>query len=116
MEAREFKFKAWNEDTRLMMRLDQIDCVKGKLVKKGHVLLQFTGLKDKDGTELYEKDIVLMGTDKFMILWDENRNGWSRIAQHNIKDKYPLTQKEMSGAMKLCSYYESPDSFITDSG
>jgi len=51
-KPRKMMFKAWNKETRLLMRLNSIDCVKGELVKKDHILLQFTGLYDKQKEEI----------------------------------------------------------------
>ena len=61
-------FKAWNKETRLLMRLNSIDCNRGELVKKDHVLLQFTGLYDIQKEEIYEMDIFLIVMEIFVVL------------------------------------------------
>ena len=38
-KPRKIKFKAWDTEHKLLMRLNSIDCNKGELVKKDHVLL-----------------------------------------------------------------------------
>jgi hypothetical protein len=111
MMDRRFKFKAWNKETKLLMRLNQIDCKKGWLVKKDHVLLQFTGHFDKSGTEIYEGDILLFGTDKWMVQWEEDRNGWA-LATEEGKSSVALANKKLTESVKLCSYFESPNSFL----
>jgi YopX protein len=105
-KSRSIKFKAWNKDTRLLMRLNSIECSKGELLKKDHVLLQFTGLVDKEGEEIYDQDILLIYSEKHLVFWNDDKNGWFYR---------PLEKKEMSepfvlavaGKMRrFCSYFE----------
>lgn len=107
---RQFKFKAWNKDTKLLMRLNQIHCEKGVLVKKDHILLQFTGLHDKNGSEVYESDILLFEVEKIIVTWDEDGFAWS-LKNEGGKTIRLFNAEELKKAVKLCNYYEAPESF-----
>lgn len=89
------------------MRLNTIDCVRGELVRENHILLQFTGLYDKQEEEIYEMDVVLIGSKKFIVVWDIGLNGWS-LAEFSTSDITTPFQREQSKAtIRLCNYYET---------
>lgn len=89
---REIKFRAWNGDEMfanpdIVMNENiplnqQISALQGV-----GVLMQYTGLKDKNGKEIYEGDILSTSgklTEKFPIeiVWDQ-ANAWYTGRRHN---------------------------------
>lgn len=104
---RKLLFKAWNKETKLLMRLNSIDCVKGELQRKDHILLQFTGLYDKQKEEIYEMDMVLIAGKKFVVSWDAIENGWALTAFPEAGETKRLVKELSDGAVRICSYFES---------
>jgi hypothetical protein len=100
-------FKAWNTESKLLMRLDNISCTRGELVKKDHIILQFTGMVDKQLEEIYEMDLVLIGSVKHVVLWSAARNGWTYARVDKSGTPADLTSEAARSMMRLCSYFES---------
>lgn len=85
---RTIKFRAWNDLERKMTKDFQDDRAylneNGELVHWAqHSLMQFTGLLDKNGKEIYEGDLLryedegnIMGSGVYTVQWDEEDAGW----------------------------------------
>ena len=88
--AREIKFRAWYPDAKIMSLIyhwSLSECLAYKINHPERIeIMQFTGLKDKNGKEIYEGDIVqfndsICGIMDAVIRWDENcgrLRGWNR--------------------------------------
>ena len=70
---REIKFRAWDKRSESMVSPDQVSDERipventdvGFKLKTKFELMQFTGLKDKNGKEIYEGDILYMKEKNF---------------------------------------------------
>ena len=104
---RKLLFKAWNTETKLMMRLNSIDCVRGELFRKDHILLQFTGLYDQRDEEIYEMDVVMIAGEKFIVSWDGDLNGWGLAPVADPGKATPFMTEISKTAIRLWNYFES---------
>jgi hypothetical protein len=123
---REIKFRAWKPERKRMseaFNLKDLDGEDGGEIYTGDmsfiqinhnptvILMQYTGLKDKHGKEIYEGDIVkLYPSDKsgVQILWDEHIAGFGfgnqTMADHLNFRKLATISYEVIG-----NVYENPE-------
>lgn len=84
---REIKFRIWVKDRKAIFEVISIDYVTKKvtylLERVGHLLsirdakfndvelMQYTGIKDMRGKEIYEGDIVIQNNKRHRVIFDE---------------------------------------------
>lgn len=122
--SRELKFRAWNIPNKFMYTDIQNGVIceneKGQLVlgvsfgkicrDAGSVIMQFTGLEDKNGKEIYEKDL-LKGHDGFIYRVWFVKGGFAinvpvKKFKNDIKMDYPFPLQPLADE-QTCSYVES---------
>lgn len=125
---REIKFRAWNggemKYSGIKVHADghfecdnHLDCIDFE-----PVLMQYTGLKDKDGVEIYEGDILKRvhfqcadGVNHYIhhtIKWSEKYNGWVALNLSSMSESdgspqlfvYAKGEHEVIG-----NIYENPE-------
>lgn len=81
---REIKFRTWNPNGKKMNGLHGCIVLNDRIVRglADSILMQYTGLKDKNGKEIYEGDIVrstFNGIGK--IEWDERNATYRSVGK-----------------------------------
>ncbi len=124
---REIKFRAWDKEHCEMCypvqvlswtESSEIEDFEGVRPSGGAAclysgefeLMQYTGLKDKNGKDVYESDVIQSGRTKlyYVIKWEDESASWIALCTDTSKD-YCLGSYGWREAEIVGNIYESPE-------
>ena len=120
---REIKFRAWSKEVGMRYKMpvqEDTDCLNlsNELGKDGWIIMQFTGLLDKKGKEVYEGDVIDWDGSKIMVEYGIQSvdafegvgfNLWSFYGKYEDIGKAVRLQSEIE---IIGNIYENPELLI----
>jgi len=114
---REIKFRAWNIATKTMVDLKKITPLALNIdtdglfipFSDGLPLMQYTGLHDKNGKSIYDKDVLDWEEMKFVIEWDNIQGCWYGKPSYNNTIRGILTAQSFSKSINIGNIYENKE-------
>lgn len=117
------KFRVWTGTT--MQGQDFLDAAKEFAIKdeldetdfivlptiEGYELMQYTGLKDSEGNEVYAGDILAHEYDETILPWVVVDQGWRFTVKHpHSPVNYPINNPDfLAHKIVIGNVYENPE-------
>jgi len=87
---REIKFRAWDKDAGVMFCIfdntTQKEFYIPAVSHERYDIMQYTGLKDKNGKEIYKSDLIKAVDEILEVIWHYNRWVMKNVKTGRIKE------------------------------
>lgn len=72
-------------------------------------IMQYTGQKDISNKDIFQRDIILIDDKKSIVVWDNNRGGWSYTDVERKLKMTPFGRSEANRCDVLGNEFENPE-------
>jgi len=72
-------------------------------------IMQYTGQKDLNNKDVFQRDIILIDDKKSIVVWDNNRGGWSYTDVERKLKMTPFGRSEANRSDVLGNEFENPE-------
>jgi len=118
----ELKFKIWNKAKKKMYISGSLsfsserhsfvvfaDKEMGLYKDEDIEILQFTGQKDQNNKEIYQRDIIEIEGRRFIVTWDNNRGGWAYTDVERRLTSQAFGRSVANSCQVIGNEFETPD-------
>jgi len=123
----DIKFRAWNLDEKEIVVCDwedqfEVDDFRRLFAEKSNLVMQYTGLKDKNGKEIYEGDVLLISKatdspfkgDVFFSYGGFRLKAYWMLDREIHPELSTYTESKVSEAEIIGNIYENPELIAND--
>ena len=119
----ELKFKAFNKKTKKAYKSGALSFSTerhafilfsdkkevGDLKDTDVEIMQYTGQKDSENNEIYQRDIVSLDENRYIVIWDNNRGGWGCTDVERQMRAIPFGRTEANRCTVIGNEFETPE-------
>lgn len=109
MQNREFKFKAWHMDAKIMLYGTPKEIFQWVEDGQPVIPLQFSGLTDKNGKKIFEGDVVDCGASGTYEIVFQNGKFVATYMDNSGDEIDGDMWREIKNAVIIGNIYENPD-------
>jgi len=108
-KMKKIKFRAWDKENRTIYAWEDIKYIDLETLQKTNILMQFTGLKDKNGKEIFEGDILAYPDRRKKIIVIVKRVNIAYCEEYGTYANGFRVPEDYKNMIVIENIYENPD-------
>ncbi len=72
-------------------------------------IMQFTGQKDSNNTDVYQRDIIEIESKRYIVIWDNNKGGWTYTDVERRMVSHSFGRSDANDCIVVGNEFETPE-------